>query len=214
MKPIRIDIDLAEVDPNGIFEDQTLGGAGDVILDGTEVVNGEWVTPDGFAKKIGIECAADINTVIFTITGYSDVGRHNLITDTITGINADTGESTEYFYYITSIAADSAVGTNIEGGAVDETISAVIPISWRNGITSVNLDITGTIDVSIQQTFDDIQKIDNLNFTWQDSPSTNLVNATASTNDAYVGIPTALRIKVNSYSTNARAITTIVQRNE
>ena len=211
-RPIRTDIDLATVDPNGIFQDQTTGGAADLVLNGAEVVDGEWITPDGFAKLVGFECAADISTVVFTITGYSDVDKHNLITDTITGINASTVQSTKYFYYITTIAVDAAVGTNVEGGAVDEAITAAIPINWRGGITSVNIDITGTIDITVQQTFDDIQDINNLDFTWQDSPSSRLQNATASTNDSYDGLPTALRAKINSYSAGAEIQLTIVQR--
>ena len=212
MRPIIIDIDLATVDDNGIFENQTLGGAGDVSLDGVEIVSGEWITPDGFAKKIGIASAGDVNTVTFTITGYSDPDKHNLITDTITGVNANTVESTKYFYSITSIAADAAVGTNIFGGAVDEAVTQAIPLNWRGGVTTVNLDITGTMDITIQNTFDNIQNLNDLDFNWQDSPASSLTNATASTNDAYDGLPRGLRLKVNSYSTGAECKFIIQQR--
>lgn len=212
MKPIIIDIDLSDVDNNGIFENQTLGGAGDLTLDGAEVVDGEWISPDGFAKQIGIACAGNVNAVVFTITGYSDPDKHNLITDTITGVNANTIESTKYFYYVTSISADAAVGTNVYGGAVDEAVTQAIPLNWRGGVVSVNLDITGTMDITIQNTFDNIQNLSDLDFNWQDSPSVNLVNATTSTNDAYDGVPRALRAKINSYSNGAECQLVIHQR--
>ena len=212
MRPIRTNVDLSTVDTNGIFEAQTLGGAGEVTLDGAEVTAGVWTALDGLAHQIGINCTADINTVVFTITGFRDSAGIIPITDTITGINNSTVESTEYFYSITSIAADAAVGTNIIGGAVDEAISRTIPLNWRGGVTSVNLDFTGTANVTVQQTFDDVQDLDDLTYTWQDSPSGNLVNATANTNDAYEGLPTALRLKVNSYSTGAAVLMTIIQR--
>ena len=127
MRPIRTNVDLATVDINGIFEAQQLVGAGDVTLDGAEVTAGVWTTLDGFARQIAIACAGDINTVIFTITGFRDADSLIAITDTITGVNANAVESTEYFYSITSIAADAAVGTDIYGGAVDEAITRTIP---------------------------------------------------------------------------------------
>ena len=54
MRRIEVKMDLADVDPNGVFENQTLGSAGNFNLNGIGVVNSEWVSPDGFAKKIGL----------------------------------------------------------------------------------------------------------------------------------------------------------------
>lgn len=213
-RPIRIDMDLDDVDPNGVFQDQTTGGAADMTLNGAGVTDGVWTTPDGFAKRIGFESSGNISGVTFTITGFADKQKSAALSETITGPNADTVETTNYFYSITQIAVDGAVGTNTEAGPVDEAVSATIPVNWRGGITSYNLDFTGTADVTVEQTFDDVQNIDDLAFTWQDSPSSKLVNATASTNDAYEGLPTAVRTKFNSYSSGARVITTITQRDD
>lgn len=212
-RPIRLNVDLATVDDNGIFANQTLGGAGDITLDGAEATGGVWASLDSFAHQIAIQSAGNVSGVTFTITGFRDSASLIAITDTITGVNAGTVETTKYFYSITSIAADGAVGTNIFGGAVDEAITRTIPLNWRGGITSVNLDFTGTANVTVQQTFDDVQDLNNLTYTWQDCPAASLVNATANTNDAYDGIPTALRLKINSYSTGAAINITIIQRN-
>jgi len=212
MRPIRLDIDLATVDTDGIFEAQQLVGAGDVVLDGTEVVGGVWTSPDGFAKQIGIACAGDINTVTFTITGFRDEAGQIAITDTITGVNADTVESTEYFYSITSIAADAAVGTDITGGAVDEAITRTIPLNWRGAECLVNVFVTGTINYTVQQTTDDIGSLTDYNYNWKDCDDTDLVTATATANTTYVGVPTALRLKVNSYSADAELAFDIIQR--
>lgn len=212
MRPIIIDMDLDAVDANGVFEDQTLGGAGDFTLDGAGVTDGVWTTTDGFAKQIGFESAGNISGVTFTVTGFGDVDGHNAIVETLSGPNANTVETSNYFYSITSIAADGAVGTNTEAGAVDEAVTAPIPLNWRGGVASVNLDITGTMDVTVENTFDNIQDLSDQSFNWQNSPSANLVNATSSTNDAYEGIPRALRIKVNSYSAGAEVQIVIQQR--
>ena len=162
MRPIIIDIIPDDVDPNGVFEDQTLGGAGDFILNGSGVVDGEWISPDGFAKKIGFESAGNISGVNFTVNGFADADRHVAISETLAGPNANTVQTTNYFYVITSISADAAVGTNTEAGPVDELTSPVIPLNWRGGITSVNIDITGTMDITIQNTFDNIQDLNDL----------------------------------------------------
>ena len=213
-RPIIIDIDLDNVDPNGVFEDQTLGGAGDFTLDGAGVTGGEWITPDGFAKQIGFESTGNISGVTFTVTGFADVNRHVALTETLSGPNNNTVETTNYFYIITSIAADGAVGTNTEAGPVDEAVTTTIPINWRNGIAAINLDITGTINVTVQNTFDNVQDLNDLSFNWQDSPNTNLINATSSTNDTYEGLPRALRLKVNSYSSGAEVQMVIHQRDQ
>ena len=212
MRPIIIDVDLDDVDANGVFEDQTLGGAGDFSLDGAGVVSGEWITPDGFAKQIGFESTGNISGVTFTVNGFADIDRHVALSETLSGPNNNTVETSNYFYVITSIAADGAVATNTEAGPVDEAVTVPIPLNWRGGVASVNLDITGTIDITIQNTFDDITNLSDLAFNWQDSPSSNLVNATASTNDAYEGLPRAIRAKVNSYSTGAEFQLVIQQR--
>lgn len=212
MRPIIIDLDLATVDPNSVFEDQTLGGAGNFTLDGADVTDGVWTSPDGFAHQISFESSANLSALTFTITGYTDSKKHNLVTENVTGPNATTVESTGYFYAITQIASDGAVGTNVECGFVDEAVTDALPLDWRSGVASVNIDVTGTLDLTIQNTFDNIQNLDDLDFNWQDAPSTDLVNITSSVNEAYEGLPRALRVKVNSYSTGAEAQIVIQQR--
>lgn len=213
MRPRTLDIDLAEVDPNSIFQDQTTAGSGPITLNGADVnSDGEWVSPDGFAHQISLESTGNLSGVTFVVSGYSDFDKHNAISEGITGPNNSTVESTIYFAIVTGITVTGAVGTNVEGGFVDEAVTQPIPLNWRGGVASVNLDITGTMDVTIENTFDNIQNLDDLTFNWQDSPSTNLVNATSSTNDAYEGLPRAVRLKVNSYSTGAECKLTIIQR--
>lgn len=212
-RPMIIDLDLADVDANSIFEDQTTAGSGPITLNGVDVnANGEWVSPDGFAHQISLESTGNLSGVTFSVTGYSDFEKHNEINEGITGPNNATVESTKYFAIITGITVTGAVGTNVEGGFVDEAVTEALPLNWRGGVASVNIDVTGTIDLTIQNTFDDIQNLDDLDFNWQDCPSSDLVNVTASANEAYEGLPRALRAKVNSYSSGAEAQIVIQQR--
>ncbi len=211
MRPIYIDMDLDAVDANGVFEDQTLGGAGDFTLDGAGVTGGEWVSPDGFAKQIGFESAGNISAVTFTVTGYLDAAKHLLVTETLSGPNAGTVETSNYFHTITSIAADGAVGTNTEAGPVDEAVSQIIPLNTYGGPVSVTVELTGTGDYSIEHTGSDITDASLSPFNWVDSNDSNIVGATTDQFATIASPSRAIRLKVNSYSTNARLQCTINQ---
>jgi hypothetical protein len=211
MRRIEVKMDLADVDPNGVFEDQTLGGSGYFTLNGAGVTNGEWVTSDGFAKKIGFESTGNLSGVTFIVSGYEDKNKTILISEGVTGPNNSTVETTNYFYSIQSIVASGAVATNVEAGPVDEAISQIIPIkrtfSDRNErITGLTFIKTGTINYTVQQTNDNVQSKDNRTFNWLNSDDSNVVNATTSKNSNYVTMPMAMRVKINSYSSGAELL--------
>lgn len=211
MRRIEIKMDLADVDPNGVFEDQTLGGSGYFTLNGAGVTNGEWVTPDGFAKKIGFESTGNLSGVTFIVSGYEDKNKTILISEGVTGPNNSTVETTNYFYSIQSIVASGAVATNVEAGPVDEAISKIIPIkrsfSDRNErITGLTFIKTGTINYTVQQTNDNVQSKDDRTFNWLSSDDSNVVNATTSKNSNYITMPMAMRVKINSYSSGAELL--------
>lgn len=208
MRRIEIDMDLADVDDDGIFQNQTLGGSGNFTLNGAGVVNGQWVTPDLFAKQIGFASTGNISAVIFTVSGYEDKNKTIPITETIAGPNNNTVETTNYFYSIQSISASGAVGTNTKAGPVDEAVSQIIPIKRTNsdrnerqvGLTFI---VTGTINYTVQQTSDDVQSLTDRTFNWLDSDDSAVVGATTSKNSNYIALPQAMRVKINSYSSGA-----------
>ena len=212
MRPVFRTMDLDNVDPNGVFQDQTTGGAGAITLNGAGVVDGEWVSPDGMAKRIGLESAGNISGVNFTIIGFQDEQRHIALSETLAGPNAGTVETTEYFYVITSITVDGAVGTNTEGGNVDEAVDAIIPLNWRGNVVGMTIVPTGTIDYTVEKCQNDIQNDPNP-FTWSDHDDAALVNATTLQSGNYIAIPMATRIKVNSYSSGAKLEYTITHTN-
>ena len=208
MRRIEIDMDLADVDDDGVFQNQTLGGAGNFTLNGAGVVNGQWVTPDLFAKQIGFASTGNISGVNFTISGYEDRNKTIAISETIAGPNNNTVETTNYFYSIQSISASGAVGTNTKAGPVDEAVSQIISIKRTNsdrnerqvGLTFI---VTGTINYTVQQTSDDVQSLTDRTFNWLDSDDSAVVGATASKNSNYIALPQAMRVKINSYSSGA-----------
>lgn len=208
MRRIEINMDLADVDDDGIFQNQTLGSAGNFTLNGAGVVSGEWVTPDLFAKQIGFASTGNISGVDFVISGYQDKNKTIPISETIAGPNNNTVETTNYFYSIQNISANGAVGTNTKAGAVDKAISQIIPVkrsySDRNErLTGLTIIVTGTINYTVQQTNDDIQSLTDRNFNWLNQDDTKLIGAIVSKNGNYIAMPQAMRVKINSYSSGA-----------
>lgn len=203
MRPKQIVIDLDDADPNGVFVDQQLEGAGDFDLDGAGVVGGVWVTPDGFAKRIGLESSGNMSGVNFTLVGFADLIRNIPVTETLAGANNGTAETVNYFAVITQISADDEVATDLEAGPVDEAVSQIIPLNWRGGNVAINVTVVGTVEYTVQQTFDDFNVGAPYPFAWDDHDDAELVAATATKNGNYIAIPRGMRVKVNSYSTGA-----------
>ena len=212
MRPIRINIDLATVDADSVFALQTLGGAGNFTLNGADVSDGEWTTPDGFAHGVTFTSTGNISGVNFTITGFADVYRQQPLTEVIAGPNNNTVTTTNLFYHITSIAADDAVGTNNSSGFSDDAVTATIPLDWRNGNCGIFFDVTGTVDYTFQVTADEVFNPDAYPLTYTDSDDANVVNATTSQHSNFFATPLGCRVLINSYSTGAAVNFTIYQR--
>lgn len=211
MRPINIDFDLADTDPNGVFEDQTLGGAGNFSLDGAQVTSGTWTAPDGFPRQISFESTGNISAVTFTITGYLDSSENILVTEEVTGPNSSTVKSSNYFYSISQIAADGAVATNTEAGPIDDAATDIIVLDQYKGSVAIGVTVTGTINYTIQQTFDDLQNA-TAPFNWGNIDDTDLVGATASQTTQYDAVPRGIRIITNSYSSGAELQIGIAQQ--
>jgi hypothetical protein len=170
---------------------------------------------DGLAHQISIknDSVTDHSGKTALATG-TDVDGYAL-TETITlpGISA-TVESTKYFKTLTSLVPSSTIGADtMDIGWVDEFITQTIPLNWRGGIIALNTIVGGTISYTVQQTLDNVQQLTDRVFNWVNNDDTSLVNATATKNGNYIGLPCALRVVVNSYSSGATLDLFINQRN-
>ena len=172
-------------------------------------------TSDTLAHKITIrnDSATNHSDKTALLTGTDVFGRLQTETLNLPGPSL-TATSTKYFKTLVSVVPSASIGVDTMDIGQDSSFSSVIiPLSWREGIVSINLDIVGTANLTVQQTFDDVQDPVNFNYAWQDSPSTRLVNATTSTNDSYQGIPTAIRLIANSFTAGASISITVIARN-
>lgn len=144
-----IDIDPVDVDADGIAASQTPSGAGNFTLDGALTSGGVYTSADGGARQISFTSASDESGDTYTITGTDADGRAQ--TETVTGPNATTAESTKYWLTITQIATSGAATGAITIGVVDELVSKTIRLN-RHATTGalLHVDVTGTITYTAQ----------------------------------------------------------------
>ena len=191
----RIDVDLDNYDRDGIAQSQTPSGAANLTL------NGALGTTLDYGRIIGIYSGGDDSNRTFTITGTDPNG--NTITETVTGPNAGTVVSTKYYKTITTIAISGAAGSAVEVGNVQTTLSAAdraIPLNtYASRAPQYVVDITGTINYTIQETFDDLATLTSV--VWL--PLSAHTGKTADTNAAGTPGARAMRVVVNSYSDTA-----------
>ncbi len=195
MRPVVQSRQLDAADANGIFLDQQIGGAGNLTLNGTFVTGG--VATLDVQRRVELESAADLSGINFTITGTDEQGR--AISETIIGPNAGLSSTALDFLTITQIAVSAAVGTDVEGGTNTVGGSIPIPIDIYLAPTNIGLMVTviGTVDVTVQHTFDDIFTDDfSALHTWVDHPT--LADVTADEDGNLAAPPTAVRLLTNS----------------
>jgi hypothetical protein len=198
MRPKEFDFDP---DPDGIAESQTTVGAADLTLDGV-LVSGGVATLD-YARRLAIASSGNDSTNDFTVTGTDADGR--ALVEVVTGPNTTTVETVGYFKTVTSVAIDGATVGNITVGTTDELASQTIPIDYASSVAAaIGVDVTGTIDYTVQQTIEPIQGA--AFKPQQDAAWHDITALAAKTADliatAAIGA-TAIRLVVNSYSTTA-----------
>lgn len=203
------DIDPLDIDADGIAANQTTAGAANLVLNGAQAVDGVWdihaipttAYSDGVGGvQIAIGSAGNVATVVFTVTGTDQDGIAR--TETITGINANSVESTLFWRTITQIAASAAVGSAVFVGAVDEIVTPTLALNWRNdyAATFVVGGVTGTLQYDIEETTSDLgAATDPTTLVW----SVSQANKTADLTGSLLNYSTAARLRVDSYSSGA-----------
>lgn len=203
-RPITVSMSPANVNLAGIAALQTTGGAGNLTLAATTVT----LTNASF---VALTSTGNISGVTFTVTGTDPDG--NAITDTITGPNNNTVYGVKAFLTVTQIAVNGAVATNTRAGwdgTGSVEISPTSALNFFNPIaTEISLEVTGTVNATVQECFDDVLLTVPTNAVWYDV--TALASKTANTRSQISVCATAVRLKVNTYSNGATAKMVIIQ---
>lgn len=93
------------------------------------------------------------------------------------------------------------------------TGTAPIPLDWRNGPAALRIDVTGTVNFTLQQTFDDIQ-FKAQPFTWSVDDPTTQASQVAGLTVLYRAHPKAIRILTNSITAGATITLSYTQIDE
>ena len=200
MRPIEILIDPVDADADGLAVAQAVAGSQALTLNGA-LISGGVFTGD-YARRIGILSAGNDAGITFTILGTDPDGK--ALSEAVTGSAAapGTATSTGYFKTVSSVTSSGAAAGNVSVGTVDELSTPTIPLNTYNSDpATVSLeDFTGTINVSVKQTFSRIQYTDSIQFTDGPTSLTNEISASVNElNDHASG----LRLIVNSYTSGA-----------
>jgi len=194
MRPVVITRALAALDADGIAQAQTIGGAGSLTLNGALVVAG--VAQLDVQRVVGIASTGNLSAVTFTVYGTDQAG--NTISEAIAGPNNNTVSTALNFYTVNQVAASAAVGTNVTVGTTGVGASKNVPLDvYLDPFnTSLFLDITGTVNVTVQYTGDDNVLTSAGPFVWYDH--TDLTGETADTVGTIISPVTAVRLLTNS----------------
>ena len=212
MRIKTLDYDPANVDANGICEDQTpaAGGVQALSLDGALISGGTFTDSTNMARQLLMTTSAADQGKNLVITGTD--ADDNPETETIALPNATTGETVKYFKTISSITVSADTIGTVAVGTVDEVLGKIYPLNHRSPYGAhISVDVTGTANFTIEETYDDLQlpgyPVDAL---WTDATAAGAIDVLDT-----MGVgATAFRVKVNSYTDTAEMQITVTQPGE
>ena len=186
----------------------TIAAAGAVTLNGS-TVSGGVATLDS-QRRVAITSVADDSSLYLIVTGTTD--SNDVITETVRCGNATTVYTTLDFKTVTSIVASGpsvgtiSIGTNSVAGS-----SWMRMDEWALPNVGVQTTVSGTINYTVQQTYDDPNSIDNpvapVDVVWTNvgtAGSTSAINA-------ITPAPLYVRVLVNSFSSGGKVTATASQ---
>jgi hypothetical protein len=155
MRPFVFDIDPANVDADGIANDLPTGTAWAFGTDAEWLASG---SGDNLAHQLVITTAGNEpagNAPTLTLVGTDPDGIAQ--TEDIVLPNATTIETTKYWLSVTSGTTDAATVGTFDIGWVDEVMTKTLPLNYRAHEAATHaVDVTGTIDYTIQETLEEI----------------------------------------------------------
>lgn len=157
---------------------------------------------DDLAHQVSIrnDSANDKSSIAIVLVGTDQNG--NAQTESVTGpVGSATVESAGYYLTLTSVTPASTWGADTADiGWVDEFITRTINLNLlAEDIAAINVDVTGVINFTIQQTFDSLDGT--LPIVWQTVPGGGSQTADSIWNTT--GGAQAVRLVINSYTDTA-----------
>jgi hypothetical protein len=210
MKPTKLSYTPEDDDTDGIANDVT-------ALEGVALTLASDGPGDGLAHLIIITPSGSISDD-FVITGTDADGV--VQTETLASNTTSAVTSVKYYKTVTEVLAATLGAETVDIGWTDDIVSPTFPLNWRQQDFHVSLgvDVSGTIDYTVQHTFDPLHPQEHnvadpapSTFKWW--PHASLVTKTADTDGDYDFPVTATRLLINSLTAGATITFHIVQGN-
>lgn len=137
-------------------------------------------------------------TVTWTVFGTDWNGE--IISEIVTGVANPTTVYTNYdFATISAIWASAASASTLTVGTNGVASSRPIFLDrYALAPTSLEVDVTGTVNYTVQQSLNDPNDVGYTSVNWVSHPDPAFVNSTATAQSEYGYIPTVTRILLNS----------------
>lgn len=206
MRPISVVVGpVGTVSANNIALSQTPSVAGALTLNGSLVTGG--VATLSSPQRVLITTTDSTHT--FTITGTTPTG--SVLTETAIG-NGTSVQSTLDYSTVTSIRISGAATGAVTVGTSGVASTPWVRLDeWANSYVTIQCDVTGTVNYTVQGTMDDPNQPWGTaplpqNVNWISSSDTNVVAATTSQASNYLFSPTYARVLLNSGSGSVAAV--------
>lgn len=170
---------------------------------------------DGLAHQVTIrnDSATDYSTQDVTLTGTNPEGLAMTVTTKLPAGSA-TITTDQYFLTLTSVVPATGIGGDtMDIGWAAAVAMPCIPFNWRGKEATLDIDVTGTINYTIQYSPSLIQT-ETPPFDWRDSNDASVVAVTTSETSSWNVPVMATRVVINSASAGGSVTLTIIQYNE
>jgi hypothetical protein len=200
MRPTTISVGpLATASATNIRTASSIAGAGAVTLNGS-LVSGGVATLDK-QRRVLFTSAGNDSGITFTISGTNANG--DLISETLTGGNIAAVATVLDYKTVTSITSSGASAGTVSIGTNGVAGSSWVRLDdWAPLNVALQVNVTGTVNYTIQQTLDDPNSPTNAvspaSVVWINSSDTNVVSATANQQSSYSFVPVFVRAVLNS----------------
>jgi len=129
---------------SSVAANQSIGAAGNLTINGSSASNGSVSYTTG--QRVGISSASDLSGVSFTVTGTNMFGQ--AITENVTGANAGSVATTNYFATVTSVASNAAASNVLVGSAAEVIAGNVTQSNYLDRIPLISGNVSGSITLN------------------------------------------------------------------
>lgn len=196
MRPIIITKALTAASGTAVCASQTPAGAGDLTINGG-LASGGVATLDS-QRRVTITSAGNDSGNTFTLYGTNDEG--NPISEAITGPNTTTVTSVMSYKTVTRVVISGAAVGAITVGSSALGATRVVPFDGYIAPFEalVGVEVTGTVNYTVQYTYDDVFAAAALTATGLNWVNTSLAAQTTTQDTKLVSPVSGVRLVINS----------------